>query len=250
MNGFSEYDGRVKRLNRASVAAFAALSLTLFLASASFAQINGVPSSVTSVGFGGHPGSIHGVAPSVTSLGPRGYTAGPHSSPGGLFGVNSGHNINGHHRPGRGYYPYGGYYAAPYYGYYDNGYDDSSDQSQAAPADQYNGGPTIFDRRGSGPPPNVPSPYSQNQPAQDQQSDNSASAEPAPASEQTPTVLIFKDGHQQEVENYAIVGSTLYDLSDGRRRKIALADLDLTATAKQNEDRGLDFQLPAGTQAN
>src|SRR5207237_965390 len=30
-----------------------------------------------------------------------------------------------------------------------------------------------------------------------------------------------------------------------RRKKIALADLDLTATQKQNEDRGIDFRLPA-----
>jgi hypothetical protein len=63
-------------------------------------------------------------------------------------------------------------------------------------------------------------------------------------------VLIFKDGHQLQVENYAIVGSTLYDLTDGRKRKIALDDLDLTATSKQNEDRGVDFQLPATPTAN
>jgi len=37
----------------------------------------------------------------------------------------------------------------------------------------------------------------------------------------------------------------LYDLTPGHRVKIALADLDLTATSKQNDDRGIDFQLPA-----
>jgi hypothetical protein len=63
-------------------------------------------------------------------------------------------------------------------------------------------------------------------------------------------VLVFKDGHQVEVENYAIVGSTLYDLTGGRRQKIALSDLDLTATAKQNDDRGIDFQLPSASEAN
>jgi hypothetical protein len=35
------------------------------------AQINGVPASVTSIGFGGR--LINGVPPSVTSLGPNGY---------------------------------------------------------------------------------------------------------------------------------------------------------------------------------
>jgi hypothetical protein len=53
-----------------------------------------------------------------------------------------------------------------------------------------------------------------------------------------------------EVANYAIVGSTLYDLTGGHRQKIALADLDLSATAKQNDDRGIDFQVPGAAEAN
>jgi hypothetical protein len=64
-------------------------------------------------------------------------------------------------------------------------------------------------------------------------------------------VLVFKDGHQLEVANYAIVGNMLYDLTGGHRQKIALADLDLTATSKQNDDRGIDFEVPSTTaQAN
>jgi hypothetical protein len=63
-------------------------------------------------------------------------------------------------------------------------------------------------------------------------------------------VLVFKDGHQLEVANYAIVGNTLFDLTGGRRHKIALTELDLTATAKQNDERGIDFQIPAGSEAN
>jgi hypothetical protein len=62
--------------------------------------------------------------------------------------------------------------------------------------------------------------------------------------DQPNTVLVFRDGHSIDVKNYAIVGDTLYDLSDGSRHKIALADLDLGATQKQNDDRGLDFRLP------
>jgi len=58
---------------------------------------------------------------------------------------------------------------------------------------------------------------------------------------------VFKDGHQLEVENYAIVGSTLYDLTEGRRHKIPLSDLDLDTTTKQNEERGIDFQVPSGS---
>jgi len=56
--------------------------------------------------------------------------------------------------------------------------------------------------------------------------------------------LIFKDGHKQEVGNYAIVGTNLFDLTPGRRQKIALGDLDLPATQKANDDLGIDFKLP------
>ncbi|MGA3089133.1 MAG: hypothetical protein ABSD75_11005 [Terriglobales bacterium] len=59
-------------------------------------------------------------------------------------------------------------------------------------------------------------------------------------------VLVFKDGHRSEVLNYAIVGDTLFDFGDGRTRKILLADLDLSATRKANDNRGVDFQVPAG----
>jgi hypothetical protein len=73
---------------------------------------------------------------------------------------------------------------------------------------------------------------------------------PEPVSNQPDTVLVFKDGHQLEVANYAIVGSTLFDLTDGHRRKIPLSELDLIATGKQNDDRGVDFQVPSGAEAN
>jgi hypothetical protein len=36
----------------------------------------------------------------------------------------------------------------------------------------------------------------------------------------------------------------LYDFT-GIRHKIALFDLDLSATAKENDDRGIDFRVPA-----
>jgi hypothetical protein len=81
--------------------------------------------------------------------------------------------------------------------------------------------------------------------------------EPAPAdrpaetsvADQPQTVLVFKDGHQMEVQNYAVLGNMLYDLSPGRYHKIALADLDLASTTKQNEERGVDFQLPPKAEA-
>jgi hypothetical protein len=138
-------------------------------------------------------------------------------------------------------------YSVPYYGYYSSG----DETAETSPDEQYNGGPTVFDRRGPGP---SPAPYASgarsDSPQLEPPSGPTAQPDDRPAPDQPQTVLVFKDGHQLEVANYAIVGSTLYDLTDGRRHKIALADLDLTATAKQNDDRGIDFQLPAHSEAN
>lgn len=61
------------------------------------------------------------------------------------------------------------------------------------------------------------------------------------------TILVFRDKHQEEVENYAIVGNTLWNFAPQHTEKISLADLDLAATKKANEDRGLTFRLPSGS---
>lgn len=61
---------------------------------------------------------------------------------------------------------------------------------------------------------------------------------------QPTTVLVFKDGHRSEVVNYAIVGETLFDFAEDRTHKILLADLDLPATRRANDDRGVEFKLP------
>lgn len=236
-----EYDDAVRWLNRAVVAVSALLVLSAFLPSQAAAQINGAPPSVTSMGFGGR--AINGTRPSVTSLGPLGPTfnpAFPNSRP--LFGHHH------HHGNGNGFVPWGwgvGYYAIPYDGYYDQDDDAAADDP---PQEQYNGGPTIFDRRGSGRVPRPPqSDYVEHAPQESASVASEPAAAPVPDQPQPQTVLVFKDGHQQEVENYAIVGDTLYDLSEGRRHKIPLSDLDLDSTVKQNDQRGIDFQVPAGS---
>lgn len=248
-----EYDFPVRRLNRASGAGFAlilfaAASLGLMLSTTARAQVNGVPASVTSPGFGGR--QVNGTPPSVTSLGPRGYTPGsPTCCFRGTAAANPNQTQNNrHHQRDRSLW-WGGAYSVPYYGYYDSG----NDAADNAPDDQYNGGPTIFDRRGSGAAPApapAPSRARSYSPPPDPSPDSDAAPETAAASDQPQTILVFKDGHQVEVANYAIVGSTLFDLTAGHRQKIALADLDLTATAKQNDDRGIDFQLPTTAVTN
>jgi hypothetical protein len=61
------------------------------------------------------------------------------------------------------------------------------------------------------------------------------------------TVLVFRDKHQQEVQNYAIVGDTLWNFAPQHTEKISLDELDLSATRKANEDRGMTFRLPSGS---
>jgi len=58
------------------------------------------------------------------------------------------------------------------------------------------------------------------------------------------TVLVFNDKHTQQVENYAIVGQTLWVFSELRATKIPLSSLDLDATTKANDERGVDFRVP------
>jgi hypothetical protein len=60
----------------------------------------------------------------------------------------------------------------------------------------------------------------------------------------SPTVLIFRDKHQKEVTNYAIVGQTLWNFTPERKERIPLADLDIPATIKANDDRGVSFNVP------
>jgi hypothetical protein len=71
------------------------------------------------------------------------------------------------------------------------------------------------------------------------------SASPPPQPEEVhETVLVFRDRHVEQIEDYAIVGDTLWVFTDLRTRKVLLAQLDIPATTKVNADRGVDFQLP------
>jgi len=78
----------------------------------------------------------------------------------------------------------------------------------------------------------------------ERQAPPSSSPQPEPETAQDDTELIFRDQHTEQVQNYAIVGSILWIFNEQRTRKIALAELDVPATVKANEDRGVDFQLP------
>lgn len=249
----------MERLSSATDGSFGRFLITLiFLALPAAAQVRGVPASVTSYDFGGQHNHTPGLPASVTSLGPNGFRGG---TPG--FGrppccaqqvPNPPHRGGGggqRHRGG-GYFPgYPTVYAYPVY--VDPSYYTAPTEIQPPaaadqfPEEEYRGGPTIFDRRGPGPSRSdetanltPPEPAHPAQPAAPSQ----------PAADQPNTLLVFKDGHQLEVQNYAIVGDTLVDLTEGHRRKVSLTDLDVEATSKQNDDRGIDFRLPPKSQAD
>lgn len=72
---------------------------------------------------------------------------------------------------------------------------------------------------------------------------------PRPTAEQAPpTVLVFRDGHRSEVQNYGIVGQTLWVFTERHARKYPLSDLNLPATKAANEQRGIEFVVPVPPQ--
>lgn len=230
------------------------LSAAVVLVSGAFAQ--GPPASVTSPGFGGNFGrSSNGVPASVTSPGfgqtgsNRFFFSQPtiHPFPGTRTPVGN-HHHNNNFFPNRSFG--GALYAVPYYVPVETvePVDDTMEQMSQQPG-PYLGGPTMFDRRGPGVA--VPVAPPERAPQRESESEMEAApiAEPPAAAEQPETLLIFKDGHHVAVQNYAIVGDMLYDMTPGHSRKVLLADLDLDATMKQNDDRGIDFRLPPNSKA-
>lgn len=72
-----------------------------------------------------------------------------------------------------------------------------------------------------------------------------------PSSKLPPAVLVFRDGHAEEIGKYMIRGATLYTSADywssgSWTRKISIAELDVPATLKANQERGAKFSLPSG----
>ena len=131
-----------------------------------------------------------------------------------------------HHQRGQ-FFPGGGAvyipYAYPVVGESEPG-DAVADQQDNQPEEDYRGGPTIFDRRGPGEPARSYAdayPRSQVDPSRKLRRLRRLRAAETPVPDQPQTVLVFKDGHQLEVQNYAVIGDTLYDLTPGRHHKIA-----------------------------
>jgi hypothetical protein len=235
-----EYHIFVRHSIPAPVVFLSLLVLPVAFVSSVRAQINGAPAC----GFGGRAVNP---ATSVTSRGPNGYS----SSARAFFSTSAptaSRNANGHHRRHHDVANAPAVIYAvpvPYAVGVGGGAPDKNADSSGDDDDQ--GGPTIFDRRGAGAASYIP-PVDDASPLDSGDAANASVAVPDPPQE--PTLLIFKDGRKLELGNYAIIGQTLFDLSPGHVRKIALADLDLEATRQKNDNRGISFQLPPPPQAN
>jgi hypothetical protein len=71
-----------------------------------------------------------------------------------------------------------------------------------------------------------------------------AASEPLPLAALT---LIFKDGHSQQIHNYAMTRTKIYVLDDaaaGRTFEIPLNTIDLQATEDTNRQAGVAFSIP------
>jgi hypothetical protein len=136
------------------------------------------------------------------------------------------------------YYPYAGYY--PWYADSFDSQNDYQNNDNEQTADSYDGG-------------NYPGPYREDSGLQRDVKTLSGKidrlqadveARNRPKEQEPATALVFRDQHVEEVHNYAIAGGTLWVLSDAAAKKIPLAQLDIPATVKMNDDRGVDFQVP------
>jgi hypothetical protein len=69
---------------------------------------------------------------------------------------------------------------------------------------------------------------------------------PRPAAQQDDgnATLVFRDGHQLSVRNYAVTDHTIWVLGPDKARKVLVSELDIPATEQINAKNGVEFHLP------
>jgi hypothetical protein len=227
-----------------------------------WAQRSGGGGGRGSVGGGGHAvsGSAHsaGVPGRGYAYGYRGWNGNTWRGNGWRGNVWNGNGWNGYGWAGRRYpyRPWGyGWVAYPYWGwgtgaafypgwdwYGDPGaydptvaYDDSNPGQPYAPVYPS----TVYLA------PNGAVEYSQSPQSAGPANPPAAPASPKMTEIHDDTVLVFRDGHSEDVQNYAIAGKTVWVFNEARARKIPLSTLDIPATQRENQNRGNDFVVPA-----
>jgi len=146
------------------------------------------------------------------------------------------------------YYGYVGWY--PWWGWDDFDYDNDSSYypSNYYPPPGYGSYPPGYPPQyGYVPPSGSAASYaSQDEVAQIQQqvAQLRAQQEQRYSPQPIATTLVFRDGHTENVTNYAIAGSTLWIFNEDRARKVPLAELNLPATKRESEEHGSEFVVP------
>jgi hypothetical protein len=69
---------------------------------------------------------------------------------------------------------------------------------------------------------------------------------PADQPAEPATVIVLRDGHTVESTNYAIMNQTLWNFTARPVQKIPLSSIDLSASARANAERGVDFSVIGG----
>lgn len=76
------------------------------------------------------------------------------------------------------------------------------------------------------------------------ESRNTASNQAASRDDGPNATLVFRDGLQLSVRNYAIAGDTIWVLDEHKAQKIPIAKLDVAATEQVNARNGVELHLP------
>jgi hypothetical protein len=145
----------------------------------------------------------------------------------------------------RGFYPYGAY---PYSGWYspflwdwENSSYDSGDRYRDAYADAQYQTTAEINRLAN----EVEQLREERASAPVEQAPPRPVAQPEARAEQDlPVILVFLDKHIQEIRNYAVANEMVVAFDGTRTRKYPLMDIDLAATMKLNDERGVNFDVP------
>ena len=141
------------------------------------------------------------------------------------------------HRRFNSWYPWGYGWGWPWYGDYDYSENDSAYDD---PAGNYYAQPQDYQSQAE-----IDRLHDEVARLRDQFESRNVPRPPEPKqSDPEPTQLVFADKHTEQIENYAIVRQTLWVFDGSRTRKIPLASLDVPATQKANDERGVDFEIP------
>ena len=200
------------------------------------------------------PGSPSGMAGTEHFMPRNSYGRNGYSNRGADEGMRHEHPDRDHDRDRRGQRPYvygyGNYLFPNFVGYpfgFDPGfYADDSDQSEPNSAPQ----PDVSAGQGpenyaEEPPPSPPLAEAQGAGDTYRPPYTGPVVSTQPARPQPVTVLVFKDGRpNQEVHNYVLTGTALYDLDGDTRREFPLSEINVPATVETNRAAGVDFTLP------